>query len=628
MELQAAVLACRLADTIQKEHRLKSIKRYFWSDSMTVLHWIKNENRNYKTFVANRLGEIDELSNTNEWHYIPTHSNIADIATKINSHKLHKDCEWFRGPKFLYEKGQDWFTAPEKEKKKIIDENLEIIHHVYEMPDSPLPLPNPDRFSSWLRLLRCTATVLLTIEKFKRSDIKEIDMKMLERAEILLLRHSQMQSFAIEIYLLKNNKPIQFNSRLRTLTPYLDEMGLLRVGGRLDAVMGVTSEVKCPIILDGRHAVAKLIAKKYHEKYAHGNNETIVNELRQKYWLLNLRPTIRTVASKCLFCRIRKVVPVTPRMADLPKARLAHHERAFTHCGVDLFGPMEITVGRRRERRYGVLFTCMTVRAIHIELVPSLTTDSFIMALRRMASRRGWPQYMYSDNGTNLRGTEAELKKSYQELDQTVLKQETSNRGMTWSFISPISPHKGGAWERLIRSVKTALKVILKERAPREETLATLLTEIENMVNSRPLTHVSVEPGSMETLTPNHFLIGSSSNLPIPGVFDDGDLHLRKMWRTAQRLTDMFWKRWMREILPTLIPRQKWHKEDCQLKPGDIVVIVDGNLPRNTWPKGKIDKIYPGRDGRIRTVDVKTKTGILTRPVTRLALLPVLESCP
>lgn len=236
---------------------------------------------------------------------------------------------------------------------------------------------------------------------------------------------------------------------------------------------------------------------------------------------------------------------------------------------------------------------------------------------------------MYSDNGTNLKGAEAELKRSFEAIKQASVSDELANHGLDWYFISPASPHMGGAWERLIRSVKTALKVVLKERAPREEVLMTLLTEIENIVNSRPLSYVTVDHEYPESLTPNHFLIGSSSNLPVPGVFNDSDLYLKKTWRHAQRLTDAFWHRWVREILPTLLPRQKWYQEGKQLKKGDVVFIVDPTLPRNTWPKGRIEEVHPGADGRIRIVDVKTKTGILTRPVTRVALLPTAnDDCP
>lgn len=311
----------------------------------------------------------------------------------------------------------------------------------------------------------------------------------------------------------------------------------------------------------------------------------------------------------------------------LPYARMAHHQRPFTFCGVDLFGPLGVTVGRRHEQRYGVLFTCLTVRAIHIEIVATLTTDSFIMALRRMAARRGWPQQLFSDNGTNLRGAHAELKRSVQELDENDLTNEAENHGTKWTFIPPASPHWGGAWERLIRSVKTSLRVVLKERSPRDEVLSTLLAEIENIVNSRPLTHVSVEPGSVETLTLKHFLLGTSLDSPQIGKFDDSDLYLRKQWRISQRLADMFWNRWVKEVLPDLLPRKKWNQEQRPLHVGDLVYLIDPNGPRNKWPKGLIQEVCPGKDKRVRMVKVKTMNGVLTRSAARVARIPIADEC-
>ncbi|KAL0822662.1 hypothetical protein ABMA28_004686 [Loxostege sticticalis] len=450
-----------------------------------------------------------------------------------------------------------------------------------------------------------------------------IDCDTMRRAECLLLKQAQSDSFSEELSALKDGKCVSRSSRLLTLCPIIDEQGLLRVGGRIDAAAEVTLEMKRPIILDGRHPVARLIVRHYHVKSAHGCQETVVNELKQSYWIIKLRPTVKTVVTQCMFCRIRKCLPRVPRMGDLPEARLAHHQRPFTHCGLDLFGPLEVTVGRRREKRYGVLFTCLTVRAVHIELVASLSTDSLIMALRRMAARRGWPCHLYSDNGTNLRGAEKELKRCMANLDTDVLKQEGVNNHMDWHFIPPFSPHWGGAWERLIRSVKTSLKVVMTGRTPKEETLLTFLVEVENMVNSRPLSHVSVDPTSVESLTPNHFLLGTSSNLPTFGEFDDTDLHLRKQWRKAQRLADMFWNRWIREILPDMLPRKKWSEEQEPLRVGDLVLVVDPSSPRNTWPKGVIHHVYPGKDGRIRMLDVKTKTGIWRRSAARVAPIEV-----
>ncbi|CAG9113679.1 unnamed protein product [Plutella xylostella] len=609
LELQAALLGARLADNIEREHTMKPIKRIFWSDSSTVLHWIKNDARNYKSFIAHRLGEIDELTHTSEWRYVPTSVNVADVATRETCEFSVFENEWFHGPAFLLDDESSWprvLLTPQ-----VNELDLECVTIVQTNPLDTRFVPDPLKFSSWLRLLRSTSVMISFIDIKIKKLTGVINGDMMIRAERLLIKYAQMQSFPDDLKDLKKINTLSKSSKLLTLSPYLDDFGILRVGGRIEAARDVPADMKHPVILDGRHHIARLIVKHLHIRAAHGNHETVVNELKQKYWVLKIRPTVKRVAMECMVCRIRKAEPRPPRMGDLPEARMAHHQRPFTFSGLDLFGPMEVTVGRRREKRYGVLFTCLTVRAIHIELVATLTTDSLIMALRRQACRRGWAQQLFSDNGTNLRGADTELRRSIQDLDQQVLKSAAINYGTTWTFIPPTSPHWGGAWERLIRSVKASLKIILRERAPREEVLLTLMAEVEQIVNSRPLTHVSVEPGSSEALTPNHFLLGSSSNLPVLGEFCESDLYLRKQWRISQRLADMYWSRWVKEFLPELIPRRKWTDEVPPVKVGDLVVIVDGNAPRNMWLRGVVEAVLPGKDERVRVVDVRTRAGLV-----------------
>ncbi|CAG9113268.1 unnamed protein product [Plutella xylostella] len=236
------------------------------------------------------------------------------------------------------------------------------------------------------------------------------------------------------------------------------------------------------------------------------------------------------------------------------------------------------------------------------------------MALRRMIGRRSTPSVIWSDNGTNLRGCDAELRQSIRELNTEKLREDGLSRGIEWRFIPPGAPEMGGAWERMIRTVKTALKVALKERAPHRETLSTLLVEVEALVNSRPITHVSTDPNYPEALTPNHFLIGTSSNGPAFGKYDDGDLCLRKQWRIAQRLADMFWS------------RQKWQTDERALRVGDYVVLVDTKVDRGCWHHGVVSAAHAGADGRVRVVDVRTRAAVLRRPATRVALLSPIDS--
>ena len=215
------------------------------------------------------------------------------------------------------------------------------------------------------------------------------------------------------------------------------------------------------------------------------------------------------------------------------------------------------------------------------------------------------------------------MKTALKELDQKLVNCEMSKRGIEWHFNPPSAPHMGGSWERLVKSVKTALRSTLRERAPRDEMLQTLFVEAENSVNSRPLTHVPTDPDDPESLTPNHFLIGASSGAQLPGVFIDKDLNLRKQWRISQRLADHFWKRWMKEYLPTLTRRTKWFRQVKPVQVKDLVFIADGDLPRNQWPRGVVIKTYPGRDGHVRVVDVQTKNGVFRRPVAKICVLDV-----
>lgn len=181
----------------------------------------------------------------------------------------------------------------------------------------------------------------------------------------------------------------------------------------------------------------------------------------------------------------------------------------------------------------------------------------------------------------------------------------------------------GGSWERLVRSIKTALYIVLKERTPREEVLTTLLVEAENIVNGRPLTHVSIDPNDMESLSPNHFLIGTNNRTDAPGNFSENDLCSKRQWRIAQALSEMFWKRWLREYLPTLTRRTKWHAKSIPLKIGDIVLVVDDKQPRNSWPIGLITNIFPGKDGQVRVVDVKIRSTVYRRPTTKICKLNI-----
>ena len=227
------------------------------------------------------------------------------------------------------------------------------------------------------------------------------------------------------------------------------------------------------------------------------------------------------------------------------------------------------------------VFTCMTTRAGHLELAYSLSTDSFISALRRFVGRRGCVSHIYSDNGTNFVGDDKELRKALEDWDQHRIAACLQQKEIDWHFNTPTASHFGVVLERLIRSVWKVLGSIAGQAVFTDESLSTLLVEVENVLNSRPLTPVSFVDGSHKPLTPNDLLmVCPGSGLP-PTRTSRSDSHYLNRWRNVQYYADKFWEQWVKEYMPLLNPRPKWSCVRQNFALGDIVLLVDENTPRN-----------------------------------------------
>ena len=187
-------------------------------------------------------------------------------------------------------------------------------------------------------------------------------------------------------------------------------------------------------------------------------------------------------------------------------------------------------------------------------------------------------------------------------------------------FNPPAASHMGGVWERQIRTLRRTLAGLTSEQVLTHEALETLLVMAEGIVNNRPLTAVSSDPKDLEPLTPNHLLIHRRSAAPI-GLFNEKDMHSRRKWRQVQYLADVFWRRWTKEYLPLLHQRTKWQEPQRNVQPGDLVLILERQLPRNEWPTGRIVDIQPGADGLVRAARVRTAEGELLRPIVKLCVL-------
>jgi len=231
---------------------------------------------------------------------------------------------------------------------------------------------------------------------------------------------------------------------------------------------------------------------------------------------------------------------------------------------------------------------------------------------------------MMSDNGTNFVAADKELREGLKQLNRHKISDYMLQKEIVWKFNTPAASHMGGAWERMIRSVRKVLASIVKEQTMSDETLSTVMCEAEAVVNSRPITSVSDDPKDSSPLTPNHLLtLRGSSSLP-SGHFEFRDIY-RRRWKQAQYLADLFWKRWLREYLPALQCRHRWQTVTRNFAPGDIVIVKDETTPRSIWPLGRIIEVYPGDDGLVRSVRVRTAASTLSRPITKICLLEAVE---
>ena len=369
----------------------------------------------------------------------------------------------------------------------------------------------------------------------------------------------------------------------------------------------------------------------YHHILGHSGREHVLSAVRECYWILRARSLVRQVLNKCVSCRKRNAPAMQQVMADLAAERLVPYQPPFTYTGLDFFGPFHVKLGRSLVKVYGCIFVCFNSRAIHIEDVGSLKTDAFIQALRRFISVRGSPKKIWSDNGTNFTGAEKELRRSIRDLDDGTIKRELHRYETDWyrcavpewHFQPPTASHMLGVWERLIRSVRKAMKGVLGDRSAfsGRETLRTVFAEVMFILNSRPMCPASDDPNDMEALTPNHLLLQRRNLVMPPGVFTKEELYTRKQWRHAQFLADCFWSRWLREYVPTLQHRHKWLLKKRNLAVNDLVLIVDNSVPRCLWMLGRVTRVFPGQDAFVRTAEVKTKNSVLVRPVTKLCLL-------
>ena len=617
LELQAAVLASRLAKSIQEESRLEFADVVFFTDSMIALSWIQSPSRNYKPFVSVRIGEIQSNSDPQQWKHIASEGNVADdLSRGIKVQEL--DGRWKNGPEFLRLPEKLW---PVTNNAKVLEDNKECL----QVKKSCMLISQRnemtidyERFSNWKKLIRVMAWMkrLAKYVKLKKHGGKMqtgiLTSEELNDAESSLIKDAQ-----------KTLYERMERGEFKSLSPFKDDKGIIRVGGRVDKAL-VSYEMKHPALLPKEHRISLLITSHVH-KHGHSGVATTTAKVRQKYWILQGNKISKSVKFKCTFCKEMSHQTEEQLMAKLPLLRISPHTPPFYFTSCDYFGPYNVKIGRNKTaKHYGVIFTCLNTRAVHLELATDCSTIEFLQVLRRFFCIRGFPAVIMSDNGSQMVGAERILREMVEGYDADKVQEFCAERRITWKFVTPAAPHQNGCAEALVKSCKRALKQAIGDQVLQPFELYTCLLEVANLLNQRPIGRVPNDPDDGGYLCPNDLLLGRATSEVPQGPFQEARKPSERV-KFVQQIVNSFWKRWIRDVFPSLVPQKKWHMDRRNVQINDIVIVAEHNAIRGKWKMGRIIEVYPGPDGRVRNVKVKTNTGEYSRPITKIAVIQPAE---
>lgn len=612
LELNGAVLLCRLMGECRMALRLTDIEEYAWTDSTVVLAWIRRHV--WQTFVANRVSEIQRGMATTRWQHVPGVDNPADVASRgILPAELRQHSLWWSGPSWLRYEEAKW---PKQHEMATDDAMLEekksaVVNIVGEKRMCEMAY----QFGSWRKLLRMTA-YCRTMLKANWHGGRPLSAQQIEEARLCWLRLVQVHEYGDVRKLLDDDKALR-QYRLRSMLPFVDADGVLRVGGRL-VNAELTYDERHPVILPGRNHITAMIIQDAHERAFHCGVQTTSGQLRQRYYIVNERRSVRRCVHRCVRCA--KVRPRIQQqlMGNLPAPRV-RPSRAFLHTAVDYAGPIRTRttkgLGHQAHKSWIAVFVCLSSKAIHLELVSELTTAAFLAAFKRFTAHRGTCSDVYSDNGTNFVGADRELRRQLTTcLQNEEWRNELAEASTTFHFSPPGSPHFNGLAEAAVRMAKAAMHKTIGESTMTYEEMSTFLSQVEPALNSRPLSALTTEGGEAAILTPGHFIIGQPlTAVPEASVLDTTPPTANR-WRLVQHMLQHFWR------------RRKWQTRQQNITVGDIVVLQDETLHCTRWKMGRVVDTHPGTDGLVRVVSVKTAAGVVKHAVAKVCCIPVERS--
>ena len=660
LELNAARLAAKMMREICKESGIKFDKKIILTDSATILTWINDPDKKYKTFEAFRLNTIRELTDPDQWRHCPTKDNPADHCTHgLNATDKEKWCQFISGPAWL-SKGEDQWPPVRPLPKRGAKKSEKSLAKGQSQPREPTPdevgiaAMTPDegddwivhitkKKSEWENKVVAVARAIEIFRKFfsflknkkegrrnKKVHIRKlVSNEGFKEAEKLLIKNIQLTSFQTEVGTLLDlevrspetaTELRSKSSRITSLNPFIDQEGFLRVGGRLGKAENLPYEVRFPAILPARDERTNALIRHEHEKLAHSGVNHVFHSIRKRFHILGGRNTISSVISKCTYCQMNHKRIKQQKMGSLPEERVTL-VKPFQATAIDVCGPFHVRHGGRgTTKRWILVESCMATRAISLHPLKDMSTPTLINALVKLKNTFPGVETIYSDNGTNFRGADRELKDAVKRWNNEQTEEDLRKKEITWKWSPPQCPHYGGVWERIVQSVKKTLKAIIGDEVVDLDVFETALTSVSAILNSRPLTKANDDTEDFQTLSPSDFLypylINSSQEILVPPTPLSGE-GARSSWKKARTIVEEWRTRWIHEYLLTLRNREKWKTSQTDIPDGTIVIIEDKEVPRLSWKKGRVVRRISGQTYEIRD----PKGSLMTRHFNQLVPL-------
>lgn len=640
LELLGSLIACRSLIFVYKtlEVSIKIKQVYLWTDNQCVLHWILG-NKVLPVFVKNRVNEIKSNKLNIQFRYVPTKSNPADILCRgENVTNLVTNSVWWSGPDWLCMPETNWPNIPLTLDTGILESEVGLVSdsqghnsEVSKLKINPRPAGiSEDHFSSFGKLIRVTCYVLKFIKIMRgRKECKgTITVSELEHAKLLWLRYLQSKYFSDTIHNLNHG---QRDSLARNLGLNLSSEKLLICKGRFLEVQ-VTNATAFPILLPRKDHITNIIVSDIHAKCYHMGTNTTLNMVRREYWIPQGRTIVKSILHKCVVCKKLSVGPyMTPEFSFYPDYRVNKNVAFSKTVGMDYFGPLYVKENKQVKSVFGLIFSCLTVRAVHFELVDFESTSDLVLAFRRFLARCGSCEILLCDNAPQfrtLRNVVQHIQSVFTHLNSATIQNVLSQNKVHFQFIPTLSPWAGGCYERLISVTKQCLRKGIGKSTLTYRQLETVLTEVQYVVNSRPLGYCSDED---LLITPNHFLgikrdslLSTVENIDNMNSGSDVFRQLVTQWKTGKYYLNVFWNKWYSQYLHSLRERSnvlfKQGKTSSVVpKVGDVVVIKVPKQGRFQWPFGQVVQVQRSRDGEIRSCSVRQSSGrVVVRPVSLL----------